>query len=442
MGTVTNTITLVPSGYTGLSNLTVSSQISNGYTDADSSTYAQLTLATSTTGYLYYTFDTSDIPASATISSITARCKSRVSNTNRVTNTVMQLYSGTTAKGSNTTFASTTASARNLSPGTGWTRSDLNDLRLRIGGTGSSSTSSKYIRIYGADVTITYTVQIYDVTSSTTGGTIKPSGTTEVALGDNYTLHIIGLSSKPTVMDNNIDVTSQLTQSNELTETLIPEGNTSSGFTVSNITNAYADADSDNYADLIAPAGGYACTLYLDMQSLDIPSDATITSVSCQATLQYNRNSSSSGFTASCQMYAGSTAKGSATTVVSAGGTDVVKTTFNLTVGSWTASEIASARFYLTATNNAGSTQRHIYVYGVSFNVTYESDGVIYVYTLTNVQANHTIVVTAAASQKMYIKINGTWTQAIKIYKKINNVWVEQSDLTQVFDSGTNYIKG
>ena len=123
MGTVTNTITLVPSGYTGLSNLTQSSSqpISNGYTNADSGTYAQLTLATNTTGYLYYTFDTDDIPAGATISSITARCKSRVSNTNRVTNTVMQLYSGTTAKGSNTTFASTTASARNLSPGTGWT---------------------------------------------------------------------------------------------------------------------------------------------------------------------------------------------------------------------------------------------------------------------------------------------------------------------------------
>lgn len=444
MGTITNTVTLVPSGYTGLSNLTTSSSqpISYGYTDADSGTYAQLTLNTSTTGYLYYTFDTDDIPAGATISSITARCKSRVSNTSRVTNTVMQLYSGTTAKGSNTTFASTTASARSLSPGTGWTRADLNDLRLRIGGTGSSSTSSKYIRMYGADVTITYTVQTYNIVSSTNSGTIDPSGTTEVASGNSYTLRIIGLSSKPTVTDNNVDVTNQLTQSSEVTETLVPEWNTSGGFTVTNITNAYDNADSNNYADLMAPAGGSTCTLYLGMQSLDIPSDATITNVSCQATLQYNRNSSSSGFTASCRMYAGSTAKGSATTVVSAGGTDVAKTTFNLTVGSWTASEITSARFYLTATNNASGTQRHIYVYGVSFNVTYESDGVIYVYTLTNVQANHTIVVTAAASQKIYIKINGTWTQASKVYKKVNGSWVEQSDLTQVFDSGTNYIKG
>lgn len=33
-------------------------------------------------------------------------------------------------------------------------------------------------------------------------------------------------------------------------------------------------------------------------------------------------------------------------------------------------------------------------------------------------------------------------SEATKVYKKINGSWVEQTDLTQVFSSSTNYIKG
>lgn len=166
--------------------------------------------------------------------------------------------------------------------------------------------------------------------------------------------------------------------------------------------------------------------------------------MSCEATLQYNRNGSSSGFTASCQLYADTTAKGSSTSVVTAGGTDVAKTTFTLSPGSWTASEVANARFHLTATNNASGTTRYIYVYGVSFNVTYEIDGVIYTYTLTNITADHTIVVTEAvvAQDAMFIKVNGSWVEVSAVYKKVNGSWVEQTDLTNVFVSGTNYKSG
>lgn len=198
----------------------------------------------------------------------------------------------------------------------------------------------------------------------------------------------------------------------------------------------------DDYASFQL-SGGSTGTVYLDMSDIAIPSGATIKSVVCQATLQYNRNNSSSGFTASCRMYTGSTAKGSATTVVSAGGTDVAKTTFNLSVGSWTASELASARFYLTATNNASSTRRYIYVYGVSLNVTYESDGVVYIYTLSNVTADHTIVVSAStASDTLYVKLSGTWKEVTAAYKKVSGSWVLQSDVTTVFQSGTNYKQG
>ena len=442
MGTVTQSVTLIPSNYTGLTGMTINSSypITRGYSNADSTEYTRFDVTQSTTGSVYFLFDTSSIPDGATISSVTARGKARVSNTSRVTNTVMQLYSGTTAKGSNTTFGVTTASTQNLSPGTGWTRSDLNDLRLKIGGTASSSSSSRRIDFYGADVTVTYTVTTYTV-SATGDGTLDPSTSQEVASGDSYTLHISGLSAKPTVTDNNVDVTSQLTESTEETTTLIPNGNTVTTFTATDITNAYADKDSDNYAQL-ALAGSSTGTVYLDFQDISIPSGATITSVTCQATLQFNANGSTSGFTSSCQMYAGSTAKGSSYQWVSSG-SNVAKTTYSLTIGSWTATEINNARFYLTATNSARSTSRQIYIYGISFNVTYESSGVTYIYTISSVSANHTIVVSAGGpSDKILFKDNGSWVEAVKVYKKVNGSWVEQSDLTTVFDANTNYVKG
>ena len=162
-------VTLVPSGYTGLTNATIDSgnPITNAYTNADSTSYARLNLTQSRTAEIYLTFDASAIPAGATITSVTARGKARVSSTTRVTNTSMQLYAGTTVKGSGTAFGSTTASTRALSPGTGWTRSDLTGLRLRVAGTASSSSSSRRIDFYGADVTVEYTTGTVHVTGVT-----------------------------------------------------------------------------------------------------------------------------------------------------------------------------------------------------------------------------------------------------------------------------------
>lgn len=37
---------------------------------------------------------------------------------------------------------------------------------------------------------------------------------------------------------------------------------------------------------------------------------------------------------------------------------------------------------------------------------------------------------------------HGTWVEATEVYKKVNGVWAKQTDLTNVFDTGTNYVKG
>ena len=174
--------TLVASGNTGLTGMTISGSypIANAYENSsDTSSYARYSISTSTTGYVYLTYNTSNIPTTATIQSVAAKARLRISNTSRVTNRVCQLYTGTTAKGSNTDFSSTSSGGSVITLSTGsWTRSELNDLRMRIGGTGSSSTSSKYIYIYGTDITITYTTASRTVTTTLSGsGTIDPSGT-------------------------------------------------------------------------------------------------------------------------------------------------------------------------------------------------------------------------------------------------------------------------
>jgi hypothetical protein len=68
-----------------------------------------------------------------------------------------------------------------------------------------------------------------------------------------------------------------------------------------------------------------------------------------------------------------------------------------------------------------------------------------YVYTLSNVAATHTIIVSiGGASPIFYVKEDGDW-EAIsvsKVFKKVNGSWVEQSDLTTVFDQTKNYVKG
>lgn len=125
-------------------------------------TYATINLVTGSreTTTIYWPFDLSAIPSGAEIDSVSCKVKASVSSTIGVNSASVQLYSGSTSKGSSTDILSTSPSANTLSVGT-WTRSELQNCRLclkaRRSTSGTSTTRS--LLFYGADLTVTYTYQ-------------------------------------------------------------------------------------------------------------------------------------------------------------------------------------------------------------------------------------------------------------------------------------------
>ena len=128
---------------------------------ANNTTYANITLKTGTGAetWVYWPFDLSAIPSNATIDSVSCSAKANVNVGigSHITSRTIQLYSGTTGKGSATNLT-TSETAHNLDCGT-WTRAELQDCRLRTyARRGESITSTKsYLYFYGADLTVTYT---------------------------------------------------------------------------------------------------------------------------------------------------------------------------------------------------------------------------------------------------------------------------------------------
>lgn len=228
--TVQDFTTLNPSQYIQGGSGTISNT-NNGLTDVSSTTYAQC--GGQSGQYLIYGFDTTTIPSNATI--ISVECSAKVEHTHgNTTYGSVQLYYGTTAKGSASTFRTT--SVVNLNCGT-WTREELQNIRIRIGNNYSGGTTSYYTRFYGANLTITYeyenniyyiytatnvqaarTIRFedkvkYNITSSSelSGISFNPSST-QVYEGNDVTIEIVGVTSPNAfkLLDNNENVTSSV----------------------------------------------------------------------------------------------------------------------------------------------------------------------------------------------------------------------------------------
>ena len=68
----------------------------------------------------------------------------------------------------------------------------------------------------------------------------------------------------------------------------------------------------------------------------------------------------------------------------------------------------------------------------ITYTVPSTGNDYYWTYTITNLAADHAVVVGSGgtSTKKIYIKKNGTWTQFSKIYKKVNGSWIEQTSST------------
>lgn len=251
----------------------------------------------------------------------------------------------------------------------------------------------------------------------------------------------------------------------------------------SNITSGYSSSNSTTYATINLTSGSYAETyIYYKFDLSSIPAEATIDSITCTAKAFVSNANTRYINSAQLQMFTGLTAKGSATSLSTSANV------YTLTAGTWTRNEILDARVRVYAKRGTRSTSSSIYIgfYGASISVTYtyyavqytvtvtnytsssitpasqdvvsgnsatvqvaaisgltvhDNDvdvtnqfvlnGGVYKYTISNIDADHTILVT----QAVYFKRNGSWVRASIVWKKVNGAWIRQYTITSLIDT-------
>ena len=390
--TIAESLVFHPTGNTGSSRMTVTNSSSGYAGTSNTSQYASLAPTSSTNnGYTYFTFSITGLPSDATITSVAcdARLACQAANTLSTSRCTIQLYNGTTAQGASTSFNPSTTSAVTTiaSTGSSWTTSNISNVRLRVNGRKSSSSAAS-IRFYGADLTVNYNTigTEYEVSienNSSTVTTLSPSD--YVAQGRNHTINFFNIDdlNSISVTDNNTDVTSSLVYSSVLTkeEQFFPSSFSNSSGTVTNQSNGLTGTDSNTYAQLTLKSGSY---IEYSFNTSSIPNNATINSVSCQAKGCVTRTSNA----ATVQLYSGSTAKGSTTNL----STNSTVTIVNLNCGTWTRSELNDCRIRIVSTYTSNNTY-YANFYGADLIVNYTINEDHYTYTISNISADHTIVI-------------------------------------------------
>lgn len=312
----TTTSTFIPSSFDSSSSSYDSvynnNNPENGLTDHSSSTRAcvyveQIAYAEAK---LVYDFDCSSIPENSTITSVTCIAGAACYSNGQYFNTrTLQLYSGSTAKGTAVTITGTgnTNTSHDINGGS-WTREELDDAKIIVHVQRGNNTTQASFSFWGATLSVTYTLpaedyylytlsnvsvdhtilisdsiieipdedpqyNYYPLTISSINASTDPGrGTVRVVEGTNQTITIY--PDDPTLTlatDNGADITSQLVQhgGDIPSPTVATLSGASYGFTMNNQTGYYT---SDNK--------GVSKTAAVCRVSFDLP-------VRCLVTIQY-----------------------------------------------------------------------------------------------------------------------------------------------------------
>ena len=203
--------------------------------------------------------------------------------------------------------------------------------------------------------------------------------------------------------------------------------------TVTNPTNMYYNIDhTAGYATLRGRGGRSTnSTYYAFIRGFNfsaVPSNASVSSFTIS--IRCYRNANQSYGSSSYRLKLASQPSNNSVLSNTTTSTDIDTVPDNITIptGSLTWATMSgygenfSIEVPLRNTSTSSSQYPYVYVYGAEITVTYTEP--------------------TPSSDKIYFKNNGSWVEATNVYKKVNGVWQSQSDLTTVFSSGTNYVRG
>lgn len=447
------TIRLVPSivyNAAGTSYLTISNE-DNAKTNTDSTTYATVSNinASTTSRYIYLRgFNFDDIPSGAIINSFSIKLKASESGGSTSSSYRPVLCKGTSTYSNAYCDAITTSVAvRTFSFTQDFEtfRDDGDDFGIRINCRRGSRNTAASFNIYGAEIEVDYTVpNPATVTSTLSGnGTISPSGATQTYEGAEYTLTITptDASETVTVTNNGVDVTSQLVAHGAgSTITATPDDVTTSGIQSGSSYAEYAvghsaesPSSSGTSSNMYASSGNTGYAEYsFDFSS--IPSNATIESIEVRCYGHRENATIDSTHVSQCALYRNGSAISEAEDFPSTSNSIITLEPTSLPTRSQL--DDVTVRHYVGYYGGL--------VLGISFEVTYSVgsgiDHYTYTYTVSS-DATIAVVIGSQAQPKLFVKQNSTWVEVSKAYKKVNGSWVEQ-DITTIFNSSTNYLKG
>lgn len=453
------TIRLVPSTYE-LSNTSLSvSNISNAYTNTDSTTYATVSTTSTSTRYIYLRgFNFSDIPAGSIINSFSIKLKANESGMSTSSSYRPYLVNGTTTltgtfSAINTTVTTQTCSdvAADWETLSGYGNNFGIRITVRRSGGGGGSSSTGYCYIYGAEIEVNYTLaNPCTITSTLTGnGTINPSGAYSTYEGVEYTLTITPTNTSDTVTatKNGTDITSQLvghgaggTESCVLgTYSLVSGGFNGSGATYFQGIVGNGVGATQTTSNYYSSGSGTNAVFTYSMAFTDIPSNATVTRVYCEVNGHPESTSNSSEYMC-VQLKSGSTNLSAQYNFKDSGSTNNSTYTLECTTLP-TVAQLQSMVLECTLGYYGGA------INGATCYVVYSvagSNPSYYTYTYTaDGNATIAVVIGSVSTDAFWFKnSSGTWVAATKVYKKVSGSWVEQTNLSTVYDSTKNYVKG
>ena len=449
------TIRLVPSilyNAAGTSYLSVSDE-NNAFTNTDSTTHATVsnTYASTTNRYVYLQgFNWDDIPAGAIINSFSIKLKASESG-----GTTSSSYRPVLCKGTSTysnaycSAITTSVSVHEFSFTQDFEtfRDDGEDFGIRINCRRGSRNTSASFQIYGAEIEVDYTIpNPATVTTTLSGnGTISPSGSTSTYEGAEFELTIKPTDKSETVTatQDGVDITDQLVAHGAGADiTAVPDDVTTSGIQSGSSYAQYAVGHSaespySSTSNMYASSGSTGYAEY-SFDFSDIPSNATIDSIEVRCHGHRESSTISSSYVSQCAIYNGSTAV-SETVDFPSTSASIITLNPNTTI---------------TRSMLDNLTVRHFVGYygglvtGISFVVTYSTGSGVDHYTYTFTTTGDTVIAviiggSPSEQDELWVKPGNEWKKASRAWKKNeSNVWVLQSDMSNVFEAGKNYVKG